>query len=348
MKGCGLKAWGGKYGLGLTVLVLILFIANLFWGSVRIPAGAVWDILCGNAVARESWRFIVVEARIPQGVTALLCGAALAVSGLMLQTVFSNPLAGPSILGINTGASLGVALVMLLGGGSITAGTASFSGFLAVIAGAFAGAMLVLGVLLFFSAFTRNKLMLLIIGIMIGYITSSVISLLNFFSTAEGVHSYVIWGLGNFGGVSLEQLPFFVISIVAGLFLAVMLVKPLNALLLGDRYAGNLGINVKRTRNLLLLATGMLTAITTAFCGPIAFIGLAVPHVARLMLGTSNHNALMPVTLLLGAAIALLCNLISILPGETGILPLNAITPVLGAPVIIYIIVNQRKIQYFN
>ena len=325
---------GWKYSIGLIVSILLLFAANLWVGSVRIPAGAVWDILCGHAVERESWRFILLESRIPQGITALLCGAALAVSGLMLQTVFSNPLAGPSILGINTGASLGVALVMLLGGGSITAGVFSISGFLAVLAGAFAGAMIVMGILLFFSAFTKNNLMLLIIGIMIGYITSSVISLLNFFSTAEGVHSYMIWGLGNFSGVSSGQL--------------VMLIKPLNALLLGNRYAENLGVNVRLTRNLLLIATGMLTAITTAFCGPIAFIGLAVPHIARLMLGTSNHNSLMPVTLLLGGAVALLCNLISVLPGETGILPLNAITPVLGAPVIIYILVKQRKIQYFN
>ena len=323
---------GWKYSIGLIVSILLLFAANLWVGSVRIPAGAVWDILCGHAVERESWRFILLESRIPQGITALLCGAALAVSGLMLQTVFSNPLAGPSILGINTGASLGVALVMLLGGGSITAGVFSISGFLAVLAGAFAGAMIVMGILLFFSAFTKNNLMLLIIGIMIGYITSSVISLLNFFSTAEGVHSYMIWGLGNFSGVSSGQLPVFIVSITAGLVLSVMLIKPLNALLLGNRYAENLGV----------------TAITTAFCGPIAFIGLAVPHIARLMLGTSNHNSLMPVTLLLGGAVALLCNLISVLPGETGILPLNAITPVLGAPVIIYILVKQRKIQYFN
>ena len=190
--------------------------------------------------------------------------------------------------------------------------------------------------------------MLLIIGIMLGYITSSAISLLNFFSTAEGVHSYMIWGLGNFTGVSSEQLPLFVVSILVGLLLSVMLIKPLNALLLGVRYAENLGVNVRRTRNLLLIATGLLTAITTAFCGPIAFIGLAVPHMARLLLGTSNHNSLLPVTLLLGGAVALLCNLISVLPGEEGILPLNAITPVLGAPVIIYVIINQRKIQYFN
>ena len=342
----GLFARAWRWALSLAVLVL--FAANLWIGSVRIPAGAVWDVLCGVTVERESWRFIVWESRVPQALTALLCGAALAVSGLMLQTVFANPLAGPSILGIDTGASLGVALVMLFGGGSLSAGAFTLSGFVAVLAGAFLGAAAVMGALLFFSSFTRSNLMLLIIGIMLGYLASSLIALLNFFSTAEGVHSYLVWGLGNFGGVSAEQLPFFVGAVLAGLALAVVLVKPLNALLLGTRYAENLGVNVRRARNLLLLATGLLTAVTTAFCGPVAFIGLAVPHVARLLLGTSNHNALLPATLLLGSVVALACNLLSVLPGDSGILPLNAITPVLGAPVIIYVIINQRKIQYFN
>ena len=190
--------------------------------------------------------------------------------------------------------------------------------------------------------------MLLSAGIMIGYDSSSLISLLNFFATAEGVHSYMVWGMGNFGGVSLEQLPAFLFLTVVGLLVAVMLIKPLNALLLGPRYAENLGVNIRRVRNCLLLATGLLTAVTTSFCGPISFIGLAVPHLARLMLGTSNHNSLMPVTLLAGGALALLCNLICVLPGESGVIPLNAVTPILGAPVIIYVIINQRRIQYFN
>ncbi|MEG0647013.1 MAG: iron chelate uptake ABC transporter family permease subunit, partial [Bacteroides sp.] len=210
------------------------------------------------------------------------------------------------------------------------------------------GAMLVMGLILFFSTLIKSNIMLLIIGIMIGYIISSVISLLNFFATAEGVHSYMIWGMGNFGGVSLQQLPYFALFTLLGLILSVLLIKPLNAMLLGTRYAENLGVNIRRTRNLLLLATGLLTAITTAFCGPISFIGLAVPHMARLLLGTSNHNILLPITLLTGGVIALLCNLICVLPGEAGIIPLNAVTPVLGAPIIIYVIINQRKIQYFN
>ena len=217
-----------------------------------------------------------------------------------------------------------------------------------VVVGAFVGAVGVLGIILLLSTVIKNNVMLLIAGIMIGYVASSLISLLNFFSSAEGIRSYTIWGLGNFGGVSLEQLPAFALTSIAGLLVALLLIKPLNALLLGPRYAENLGVNIRRVRNLLLAATGILTAVTTAFCGPVSFIGLAVPHIARLLLGTSNHNLLMPVTLLVGGAVALLCNLLCMLPGEHGLIPLNAVTPILGAPVIIYVIVNQRKIQYFN
>ena len=332
----------------LSVLILLLMAANLQAGSVDIPAAEVWRILFGQPAGNGAWTFIVWEGRLPLCMTALLCGAALASSGLMLQTAFGNPLADPSILGISSGASLGVALVMLAGGGTVAAGAFSFSGFFAAVSGALAGALLVMGIILGLSAVIRSNVMLLIAGIMIGYVVSSAISLLNFFATAEGVHSYMIWGMGNFGGVSLAQLPWFAGMVVAGLLLSVSLVKPLNALLLGERYAENLGVNVRRVRGLLLLATGWLTAVVTAFCGPVAFIGLAVPHVARLLLGTSNHNSLLPVTMLCGAAVALLCNLICLLPGEWGMIPLNAVTPVLGAPVIVYVIVRQRRIKHFN
>lgn len=321
---------------------------NLLYGSISIPVDAVVNILLGKSVEKSSWTFIVLESRLPQAVTALLCGAALSASGLMLQTAFNNPLAGPSIIGINSGASLGVAIVMLIGGGTVSAGVYTLSGFFSIIFGAFMGSMIVMGAILFLSTLIKSNIMLLITGIMIGYITSSAISLLNFFATAEGVHSYMIWGMGNFGGVSLHQLPYFSLFTILGLIITILLIKPLNALLLGTRYAENLGINIKRTRNILLIATGLLTAVTTAFCGPVSFIGLAVPHIARLMLGTSNHNSLLPVTLLSGSIVALLCNIISILPGENGIIPLNAVTPILGAPIIIYVIINQRKIQYFN
>ena len=327
----------------------LLFLANLFVGSVRIPFDAVVDIFMGREVEKATWSFIVLQSRFPQAVTALFAGASLAVAGLMLQTVFNNPLAGPSILGIDSGASLGVALVMLFLGGSVgTAGAIHLSGSIAVVLAAFAGAVLILGIIILFSTWVRSNIMLLIIGIMMGYITSSVISLLNFFATAEGVFSYTLWGMGNFSGVSLQQLPLFCTLLSVGLLMAVLLIKPLNALLLGERYAENLGVNVRLTRIWLLVSTGLLTAVSTAFCGPVSFIGLAVPHMARLWMGSSNHKGLLPVTLLLGSAVALLCNLISVIPGSSGVIPLNAITPVLGAPVIIYVIVNQKKIQYFN
>lgn len=335
------KGW--KYGVGLSVVVVLLFMACLLVGSVRIPLAEVFRILAGGEVEKASWSFIVWESRLPQALTALLCGGALATCGLMLQTAFRNPLAGPSILGINSGASLGVALVMLLFGGSLSAGSFSLSGFLSVLAGAFAGSMLVMALILFFSTLIRSNVMLLITGIMIGYIASSAIALLNFFATAEGVQSYTIWGMGSFGGVSMQQMPAFASVTLLGLWGALLLIKPLNALLLGDRYAENLGVNIRRVRNWLLVVTGLLTAITTAFCGPVSFIGLAVPHVARMMLGTSNHQSLLPVTMLSGGAVALFCNLVCVLPGESGIIPLNAVTPVVGAPVIIYVILNQRK-----
>ncbi|MBP9637614.1 MAG: iron ABC transporter permease [Bacteroidaceae bacterium] len=337
-----------RYGVLLTLLALILWVSNLFVGSVKIPPLEVCNLLLGGQPEKASWAFILWESRFPQSVAALCCGMALAASGLMLQTAFNNPLAGPSILGINTGASLGVALVMLLGGGTLGAGVFSLTGFFSVVLAAFLGAAVVMGLILLLSTFIKSSLMLLIVGIMIGYVASSAIALLNFWATAEGVHSYLIWGMGNFGGVSLAQLPLFVGITFLGLLVSLLLIKPLNALLLGPRYAENLGINIRKVRNLLLLATGLLVAITTAFCGPIAFIGLAVPHLARLMLGTSNHNSLLPITILMGGVIALFCNLICVLPGEAGLIPLNAVTPLIGAPVIIYVIVNQRKIQYFN
>lgn len=334
--------------MALLALIVVLFVANLLFGSVSIPASDVFGILFGHEGGRASWRFIVLQSRLPQAMTATLCGGALAVSGLMLQTTLKNPLAGPSIMGIESGASLGVALVMLALGGAVTTTTFSLSGFVSIFAGAFMGAMLIMSIILFLSALIRSNVMLLIAGIMIGYIASSVISLLNFFATEEGVHSYMVWGLGNFGGVSMQQMPLFALVVLLGLAGSVMLIKPLNALLLGERYAENLGVNVQRVRNRLLLVTGVLSAITTAFCGPIAFIGLAVPHMARLILGTDNHNSLLPITILTGCCVALLCNLICVLPGENGMIPLNAVTPIIGAPIVIYVIIGQRHRRQFN
>lgn len=335
-----------KYFLG-GLLLIAFFLVSLIVGAVDIPVGDVFSIL-GSAVGLTSIEdgqgvgsYIVLNSRLPQAVTAMFCGASLAVSGLMLQTAFRNPLAGPSIFGINSGASLGVALVMLLLGGSITAGSFTLSGFAAILFAAFVGAMLVMALILFFSTLVKNNVMLLIIGIMIGYLATSAISLLNFFATDAGVQSYMVWGLGNFGGVTVKQLPVFVVVSVLGLLASVALIKPLNALLLGEQYAENLGINTRRVRFYLLLVTGILTAITTAFCGPVAFIGLAVPHIARMVIGTENHRQLLPSTILMGGIVALVCNIISVLPGDAGIIPLNAVTPLIGAPVIIYVIMRR-------
>ncbi len=332
---------GVIYCTGLTLVIVVLFILNLMMGSVSIPVEDTIRILMGEGSVKPSWQYIILESRMPQALTAILCGGALAASGLMLQTAFRNPLAGPSIFGINSGAGLGVALVMLFLGGSISAGSVSLSGFVAVLTAAFVGAMAVMTLIFFFSTIVRNHVMLLIIGIMIGYISNSAISLLNFFATDEGVRSYMVWGMGSFGGVSMRMMPVFASITLLGLVGCLLLIKPLNALMLGDRYAENLGVNIIRTRNWLLIVTGILTAVTTAFCGPIAFIGLAVPHITRLLLTTDNHRSLLPATILMGAVIALLCNLITVLPGETGVIPLNAVTPLIGAPVIIYVIIKR-------
>ena len=334
-----------------TLLLVVLFVLNLAMGSVSIPLADVWAVLTGNVTgeASDTWRFIIIESRLPQAIMALMGGAALAVSGLLLQTTFRNPLAGPSILGISDGANLGVAAVLLYFGGSLSQVTDwPISGYAAIILAAFVGASLILSLIIYFSAKVKNNVMLLIIGIMIGYLTSSLISILNYYASTDKVHAFVMWGLGNFSGVSLEQLPFFSICTISGLLLSLLLVKPLNALLLGERYAANLGIRVKRARLFILICTGLLTATTTAFCGPVSFIGLAVPHMARLLLGSSNHTLLVPVTMLTGACVALLCNILMVIPGSNQILPLNAVTPMLGAPVIIYVIINRKNIQYFN
>lgn len=331
-----------RFFVVITLAIIALFVINIIYGAVKIPINSIIDIFSGNDEVNESWKYIILQTRLPQALTAILCGGALAVSGLLLQTAYCNPLAGPSIFGINSGASLGVAFVMLLFGGSITAGAVSVTGFLAVLIAAFVGAVAVMAVLLFFSNLVNNNVMLLITGIMIGYISSSAISLLNFFATEEGVHSYMIWGLGNFGGVSMAQMPLFAAVTIVGLICALLLIKPLNAVLLGEQYAENLGINTIKLRNCLLLVTGLLTAVTTAYCGPIAFIGLAVPHIARMLLKTDNHRYLIPGTILSGAAISLLCNIICVLPGDNGIIPLNAVTPIMGAPVIIYVIIKGR------
>ena len=318
-----------------------IFLLNIFVGSVKIPASDVMNILLSGDVDNGPMDFIVLGSRVPQAVTALLAGASLTVAGLLLQTAFRNPLAGPSILGITSGAGLGVALVMLLLGGTVSFAGFSAGGYVAVLIGALAGSLAVMSLLLLFSMWLKSDLMLLIAGIMTGYLTSSVVTLLNYLSSAEGIQSFTMWGMGTFGSVSRDQMPLFSISIGIGLLLSVLLMKPLNIILLGENYARNLGISMQWVRNMLLIATGVLTSVVTAFCGPIGFIGLAVPHIARLIFRTSDHRVMIPGCILTGGVTGLLCNLLCILPKDI-ILPLNGVTPLIGVPVILYVIFRKR------
>ncbi len=325
----------------LGLLTAVLFILNIFFGAVHIDASVVLDILTGYGIDDDPLNFIILESRLPQAITALLAGAALGVSGLLLQTAFRNPLAGPSVLGISSGASLGVALVILFMGGQIAIAGYEIAGNAAIIAAALAGSLAIMALLMFFSMRLRSELMLLVVGMMTGYLTSSVVTLLSSLSTAQGVHGYVMWGMGTFGAVSSARIPVFTLLVAVGLILSLLLAKPLNLLLLCDNYARNLGVRVHRVRNLLLLVTGVLTAIVTAYCGPVAFIGLAMPHVARMIMRTDNHWILIPATMLSGAAVALGCNVLSVLPDST-VIPVNALTPVVGVPVILYVIFCRK------
>ena len=330
----------------LAVSLPILFLINLAFGSVSIPLDQVANILTGGSSGKASWDFIILQSRLPQAITAIFCGASLAVSGLMLQTYFRNPLAGPSVLGISNGASLGVAIVMLALGGTLGAagemGTGlKLTGSVLVIIAAFAGAVIVTMLYLVVTRFIKSNLIILILGIMVGYMTSSVVTLLNFFATVENVHSFVSWGMGSFSNVTTAQLPLLCGTSLVGIIIALALTKSFNMLLLGENYAANLGAILSIIRSMVLISTGILTAVTTAFCGPVSFIGLAVPHIARLLINSEDHRVLLPATLMSGAAIAMLCNIISVLPQQM-IIPLNAVTPLFGAPVIIYIILKRK------
>ena len=328
----------------LTVLLALLAVANVLWGSLDIPVRDVWHILCGGEVEdHPAWSIIVLQGRLPQMLTALLTGMALGTCGLLLQTAFRNPLAGPSILGIDSGANLGVAIVLLLLGGTASIGSLTIGGHLLVVVAAMAGALSIMSLLMILGRLLHSGVMLLITGVIISYVTGSIIQLLNYSATEQGVFSFVMWGMGNFASVGPERLPVFCILCVVGLLLALLLIKPLDALLLGDRYAENLGVRIGRVRQLLLLVTGLLTATTTAFCGPISFIGLAVPHLARLTLGTSSHRTLMPATMLIGANLALACNLLSTLPRDGSLIPISVITPLIGAPVVLHVMLGQNR-----
>lgn len=322
------------------LLLPVLCLLSLLVGSVHISPAEVWAALMGNS--DETVRYIVTESRLPQMCTALLAGAALGVSGLVMQTLFSNPLADPSLLGVNSGASLGAAIVLLAFGGSFALGGAALSGVLFTVGAAFVGACVVIALIALCSRWLTSNLSLLVAGVMLSFIISSVISLLSFYATSEGVRSFVVWGLGDFSGVSSSRLWIMSILVIVPVWGVRLCATSMNALLLGADYATNLGVNVKRVRTLLLILTGLLTAVVTALCGPISFIGLAVPHVSRMLLRTADHRKLLPAVFVMGADVALLSLILSHLPGEAGTLPIAAITPLLGAPVVLYILVKRR------
>ena len=336
--------------LMLLLGIILFFVLNIAVGSVYIPFTDVLKILLGQGSDNQVWVNIILKSRLPQTITACLSGSGLAIGGLLMQTLFRNPLAGPSILGISSGASLGVAFViMFVGniGGFAFSGIATIGNF-AIVFAAFAGSVLVLFLILFLARKVKNNAMLLIIGIMVGYISSSLVGVLQFYSISENVHAFAIWGLASFSNISWIQMKLFVPVILIGLFFSFLLIKPLNMLLLGENYAKNLGLNIRKYRLLIILVTGILTAVITAFCGPVAFLGLAVPHLARMLYSTSNHKVLVPGVLFFGALLALFCNLIARMPGFDGALPINAVTSMIGAPIVISVILKKKKLNSLN
>lgn len=333
------------YMLLIMASIFLFFFLNLVLGSVSIPLRAVWNILWGTGNESVIWQNIIWKSRVPQALTALVAGAGLSVSGLQMQTVFRNPLAGPSVLGISSGASMGVAFVVLLSGslGGVALSKLGFMGEIALTIAAIVGSLSIMALIVFVSQKVRGNVTLLIIGVMIGYIANAVIGVLKFFSVEEDIRAYVIWGLGSFARVSGDQMTLFICIMVVLLPLSFLLVKTLNLLLLGDAYARNLGLNIKRAHLLVITCSGVLVAIVTAYCGPIIFLGLAVPHLCRGMFRTSDHRILMPASLLAGASLALVCNLIARMPGFEGALPVNSVTALVGAPVVMSVLFNKRR-----
>lgn len=332
------------YTLLLALSIAVSFLLNLLLGSVDIPLSAVLQILGGSDGGNEIWANIIWKSRVPQALTALVAGAGLAVGGLMMQTVFHNPLAGPSVLGISSGASLGVAFVVLLTGsiGGVALSSLGIVGEMSITLAAIAGALGVMGIIVIVSQQVKGKVTLLIMGVMIGYVANAIIGVLKFFSVEEDVKAYVIWGLGSFSRVSGGQMILFVCMMAALLPLSLLLIKTLNLLLLGENYALNLGLNVKRARSLVILYAGAVTAVVTAYCGPIIFLGLAVPHLCRGLFGTSDHRTLLPACIAMGALMALLCSLIARMPGFQGALPVNSVTALIGAPVVMWVLLKRK------
>ncbi|MBR6087378.1 MAG: iron ABC transporter permease [Prevotella sp.] len=324
--------------------IILLLVANLLIGTVRIPVTAVCRILLGDD-SNEIWTNIIFNSRLPQELTAIVAGAGLAVSGLQMQTVFRNPLAGPSVLGISNGSALGVAFVVLLSGriGGVALSSLGYLGDAAISVAAIVGAMAVLMLILWVSHKVSGSVTLLIIGVMVGYMANAIIGVLKFLSPEEDVKAFVVWGLGSFSRVSGDEMVLFAVLMCILIPLSCLLVKPMNMLLLGDYYATNLGLNVRRARMMVIISSGVLVAIVTAYCGPIMFIGLAVPHLARAFFQTSDHLILLPATALCGSVLALICNLIARMPGFEGALPVNSVTALVGAPVIAMVLFSRRK-----
>lgn len=336
-----------------TVILMILlgisivgfFILNLLLGSVHIPFDEIIGILLGRNDGNVIWTNIILKSRLPQSLTAMMAGAGLAVSGLLMQTVFRNPLAGPSVLGISSGASLGVACVVLLSGsiGCVALSKLGVIGEVTITLSAIVGSLLIMALIAFVAQKVRGNVTLLIMGVMIGYIANAIIGVLKFFSAEEDIRAYVIWGLGSFSRVSGGQTSVFIILMLVLLPMSFFLIKTLNLLLLGDSYAKNLGLNIKRARLWVIGCSGVLVAVVTAYCGPVVFLGLAVPHICRGLFHTSNHAVILPASLLGGASLALLCNLIARMPGFEGALPVNSVTALVGTPVVMWVLFNKRK-----
>lgn len=330
---------------GLALGLVAAFLLNIAFGSVMIPVNEVLNVLSGGSASKPSWEYIILAFRLPKALTAILAGAALAVSGLQMQTLFRNPLADPYILGINAGASLGVALVVLAGG--VSSGFLSSIGFLGdvrLISSAIIGAGIVTALVIVASRWLAHAMTLLILGLMLGYATSALVSILIYFSVPEQIQAYIAWTFGSFGAVTPRQLALLAPIIGGGLILAWLLAKPLNALLLGEAYARSMGANVQRLRLLLIAGTAILAGAITAFCGPIAFIGVAIPHLCRALLHSADHRVLLPATMLMGAVVALLADLVAAMPGSHSVLPLNAVTALLGAPVVVWIVLRRGHV----
>ena len=328
----------------LVVLILILLILNLLLGSVKIPVSDTLRILFGDN-SNEIFSNIILKSRLPQALVAIVAGAGLAVSGLQMQTIFRNPLAGPSVLGISSGASLGVAMVVLVSSSvaGVSLSRIGYAGDAAISVAAIIGSLAVMALIVYVARKVKGNVTLLIIGVMIGYLVTAIVGVLKFFSSEEDVKAYVVWGLGSFARVSGDQMLLFVTMMILLLPFSFLLIKSLNLMLLGDDYAKNLGLNVSKSRTLVILNSGVLVAIVTAYCGPIMFIGLAVPHLCRAIFRTSDHKILVPGTMLTGAVLALICSLVARMPGFEGALPVNSVTALIGAPIIASVIFRRRK-----